>query len=860
MKTELTQWKFKYIENSCTLGRAENGNSVTVPVDGAITGLGSTGEASFAGFDDAAWKNVTVPHDWAVTMPFSTSYSSGTGYLAGGIGWYRCHFTLNEEQAKKHVRILFEGVYKKSAVWCNSNYLGKWAYGFTPFEYDLTGLVHEGDNVISVKVMHPDIADCRWYTGSGIIRKVYLDITENVFVKTDGVFFSVNDIDDGKALVRVSAEIKNGGAKKAKKLLTHELIGADGKLALKLENIVKLAPGEEKTVVLLGVIENPELWSIENPALYTLKTSLSGVARAGSANPAALSKDETCMRVGIRAIWFDADEGFLLNGKSVKFKGVCVHDDAGCLGNAVPAEVWRRRLEVLKSCGCNAIRMAHNPHLRELYSLCDEMGFLVMDEVFDEWEGCKNKWSTGHNVYPPVHQGYAEDFHEWYEKDVAAFVRRTRNNPSVVMWSVGNEIDYPNDPYVHPSFATMTGNNDANKPAAEKVYNPQKPNIERLSVIAATLANEVRKHDTTRPVTLASAFPELTSNTGYFDALDIVGYNYKEHLYADDHKRFPALPILGSENGHTYEQWKAVRDNDYISGQFIWTGIDFLGETVGWPVHGSEAGILTTAGFPKTQFWFRKSLWYDKPFVKIVTAAAVMAPAVLSSAVLASNNAFDGLSAERKGENRWHAEFEPAWNYNDGQKIDVRIFSVANSVTLSLGGKKLGVFERDENTGFISVVVPYAPLPLVVTCDDGSSDTLVPVGSPVGIEPRVFNAGCEGGAACANSTEVAQIELCLKDAAGNIVAAKESDCAVYVEVSNGTLLGIDNGNQSDNTPFTSRRRNFYKGRMVVYVRPDVAKCCANSATGENARGEPQKKCCVTFFPEGKLNPVCVTLE
>ena len=841
MKTELTQWKFKYIENSCTLGRAENGNAVTVPVDGAITGLGSTGEASFAGFDDAAWKNVTVPHDWAVTMPFSTSYSSGTGYLAGGIGWYRCHFTLDAEQAKKHVRILFEGVYKKSEVWCNSNYLGKWAYGFTPFEYDLTGLVHEGDNVISVKVMHPDIADCRWYTGSGIIRKVYLDVTENVFVKTDGVFFTVDEVKDGKASVRVSAEIKNGGAKRAKKLLTHELIGADGKSVLKLENTVNLAPGEEKTVVLSGVVENPVLWSLEMPMLYTLKTSVSGVAKAGATSSKLSASDETCMRVGIRTFRFDADKGFFLNGKSLKFKGVCVHDDAGCLGNAVPTEVWRRRLEILKSCGCNAVRMAHNPHLRELYSLCDEMGFLVMDEVFDEWEGCKNKWSTGHNVYPPVHQGYAEDFHEWYAKDVAAFVRRTRNNPCVVMWSVGNEIDYPNDPYVHPSFATMTGNNDANKPAAEKVYNPQKPNIERLSVIAATLAAEVRKHDTTRPVTLASAFPELTSNTGYFDALDIVGYNYKEHLYADDHKRFPALPILGSENGHTYEQWKAVRDNDYISGQFIWTGIDFLGETVGWPVHGSEAGILTTAGFPKTQFWFRKSLWYEKPFVKIVTASAVLA---------ADNNASEALPSERKGENRWHAEFEPTWNYLDGQKIDVRIFSAANRVTLSLGGKKLGDFQKDEKTGFISVVVPYAPLPLVATCDDGATDTLVPVGEPVRIEAGVFNAAVAGkNASCAKPAEVAQIELSLKDKSGNVVTDAKSEISVRVAVSNGTLLGIDNGNQSDNTPFSSRSRSFYKGRMVVYVRLGAPQNSANNA-----------KCSVTFVPDGKLNPVCVTLE
>ncbi len=817
MKTELTQWKFKYIEGSCTLARPENGNSETVPANGIVTGLGNTGEAFFAGYDDSSWKNVTVPHDWAVSMPFSKSYSSGTGYLAGGIGWYRCHFTLTEEQAKKHVRVLFEGVYKKSAVWCNSNYLGKWAYGFTPFEFDLTGLVRPGDNIIAVKVMHPDIADSRWYTGSGIIRKVYVDVTDDVFVKTEGVFFHVDKIEGGNAEVVVSAEIKNGGRSCAERTFCHELLDAEGKCALKLESAVKLDAAEEKTVALKGTALNPRLWSVEDPALYTLRTTLSG-----GAGGAVASSDAVENKVGFRTIRFDADKGFFLNGKPVKFKGVCVHDDAGCLGNAVPAAVWRRRLETLKDCGCNAVRMAHNPHLRELYALCDEMGFLVMDEVFDEWEGCKNKWSTGHNVYPPVHQGYSEDFHEWYAKDVAAFVRRTRNCPSVVMWSIGNEIDYPNDPYVHPSFGEMTGNNDANKPAAEKLYNPQKPDIERLSVLAAALAAEVRKHDTTRPVTLASAFPELTSTTGYFDALDIVGYNYKEHLYADDHKRFPSLPILGSENGHTYEQWKAVRDNEYISGQFIWTGIDFLGETVGWPVHGSEAGILTTAGFPKTQFWHRKSMWSGKPFVKIVTA-----PSVLASG--------SDVPSEKQGAERWYSEFEPVWNYKEGQKIDVRIFSSADNVTLSLGGTKTGLLKKDEKTGYISVTVDYKNLPLKAVCDDGASDVLVPVGEPVRVDAVVF------GGYDAEKSEIIQVELALKDNDGNVVTGVP--CAVTAEVRFGTLLGIDNGNQSDNTPYASRCREFHKGRMVVYVRPSSL----------------SKECYLTVYPSLALNPVCIRL-
>lgn len=247
----------------------------------------------------------------------------------------------------------------------------------------------------------------------------------------------------------------------------------------------------------------------------------------------------------------------------------------------------------------------------ELYALCDAMGFLVMDEAFDEWENPKNKWSTGHNVYPPKHQGYYEAFPEWHEKDLRAMVRRDRNHPSVILWSIGNEIDYPNDPYCHPMFETMTGNNDANKPAAERQYDADKPNMKRIAVIAGQLAAIVKEEDESRPVTVAAAFPELSAELGFFDMLSVVGYNYKEHLYEKDHKRFPDKTFLGSENSHSEEAWKAVTDNPYICGQFLWTGIDYLGEAKGWPVHGSQAGLLTTAGFPKPEYDRRKALWQE---------------------------------------------------------------------------------------------------------------------------------------------------------------------------------------------------------------------------------------------------------
>jgi hypothetical protein len=296
----------------------------------------------------------------------------------------------------------------------------------------------------------------------------------------------------------------------------------------------------------------------------------------------------------------------------MKFKGVCVHHDGGCLGAAMKKEVWRRRLELLKKSGCNAIRCSHNPHMPELYDLCDELGFMMMDEAFDEWENPKNKWSTGHNVYPPRHQGYYEDFPAWHEADLRTMVKRDRNHPSVIFYSIGNEIDYPNDPYCHPMFSEMTGNNDNNKPAAERQYDANKPNMERLSVLARELVAIVKDEDSSRPVTVAAAFPELSTRIGFIDEIDVVGYNYKEHLYAEDHKRFPEKTFLGSENGHSPEAWKIVEDNSYVCGQFIWTGIDYLGEAHGWPIRGSGAGFITTAGFAKDEFNERSKLWGGK--------------------------------------------------------------------------------------------------------------------------------------------------------------------------------------------------------------------------------------------------------
>ncbi|HNW55362.1 MAG TPA: glycoside hydrolase family 2 TIM barrel-domain containing protein, partial [Bacteroidales bacterium] len=349
-------------------------------------------------------------------------------------------------------------------------------------------------------------------------------------------------------------------------------------------------------------------WSLEQPNLYTLRTIIKQDGKI---------IDQNEQQIGLRALTFDANKGFALNGVWTKVKGVCIHHDAGCLGAAVPREVWKRRLINLKAMGCNAIRLSHNPQAPEVYELCDEIGLLVMDEAFDEWEFPKRKWITGWNNGTPEFQGSAAFFEEWSDKDLADMVLRDRNHASVVMWSVGNEVDYPNDPYSHP----VLDHANINQPM-HGGYKPDSPKAERLGGIAKRLTAIVRSLDTSRPVTAALAGVVMSNETDYPFALDITGYNYTEDRYAQDHVKYPNRVIFGSENGHSMASWKAVRDNEYVFGQFLWTGIDYLGESGTWPSRGFYSGLFNFGGFLKPRGHFREALWSSKPVTYIGTYPA----------------------------------------------------------------------------------------------------------------------------------------------------------------------------------------------------------------------------------------------
>lgn len=765
--------------------------------------LGDIQDAWNKTYQDSDWEPVTIPHDWSVRQPFSTEYSSGTGYVAGGIGWYRCSFFLDEKYRGKQISIVFDGVYKNSQVWCNSYYKGGWPYGYTTFRHDITkdACFGEEENLICVKVSHTDISDSRWFTGSGITRKVTVLIENEVHPAADGIFFQTPNVSKEQTSILVTNHILNSSDETKKVTVKNILKNAGNEELLSISTECVIEKNDFYVFENKGTMTNPMLWSTDTPYLYTLETYIKQEDCKQVSNTKWYLADSK--KVGIRSFSFDPDSGFTLNKISQKLKGVCVHHDAGCLGAAVTPLVWVRRLLKLKEMGCNAIRMSHNPHMPELYDLCDSMGFLVMDEAFDEWEGVKNKWSTGHNVYPPKHQGYYEVFPEWHEKDLVSLIRRDRNHPSIIMWSVGNEIDYPNDPYCHPLFQTMTGNNDKEKPAAERQYNPSKPNALRLVHIAKNLTEIVRKEDSSRPVTLASAFPELSAQLGLYDSLDVIGYNYKEHLYEEDHKRFPNQPILGSENSHGYKEWLAVKKNDSISGQFLWTGVDYLGEAHGWPIHGSSAGLLTLAGFEKTSYYRRKSLWSPKPCIYLATARF------------------------EKSNHEWTPMYE-SWNYIPGEEVEVRCYTNLGYAELFLNEESLGKKEMDDNTGYISWIVPFKEGCLKAVTNTAEQESTSPAikaslfttFSPCKIRLKKFKLPANTIAFHAFPDEnLHQIEVTIADQNSNRVVSDSS--MLYVSAKeNAILLGLENGDLADVTSYTETYRRAYEGRLLIYVKKE----------------------------------------
>ena len=746
--------------------------------DGWTFVLGDVEGAEAPAFNDSRWMPVQLPHDWSVKGTLSPDNASCTGYLPAGTGWYRKHFDAGSLPEGKTF-IYFEGVYNRSSVYLNGHLLGDRPSGYASFMYDMTPYLNRsGDNVLAVRVDHSRIADSRFYTGSGIYRDIWLVSSGQSHFALWGVGYATVEMTARQAIVRVDTQVEGP-------------LPARAKLALTLKddagNVVAKSVTEASAKQYVDLkVKSPRRWDMDDPYLYTLEAALVS---------AKVVLDRTEVKVGIRTLAFDPDTGFALNGVNRKIKGVCLHHDAGVLGAVVPEEVWERRLRNLKAIGTNAIRTAHNPQTPVFYDLCDRLGLLVMDEAFDEWEYNKKKWVEGWNIGTPAMEGTADFFNEWGERDVTDMVRRDRNHPSIFLWSIGNEVDYPNDPYSHPILDG--GNFEFNQPMSGG-YKPDAPDAMRIGEIAKRLAACVRAADPSRPVTGALAGVAMSNQTAYPDAVDVVGYNYSENRYAKDHAAYPDRVIYGSENSSGYDAWKAARDNDFIFGQFIWTGIDYLGESRAWPSRGFYSGLLDLCGNVKPRGRMRAAMWCDDPVCYIGTYPKPQPRPERRRPMGDSSDAWD------------------TWNYEDGQLIRVVCYTNAAQARLLLDGKEVGAMTPfNDETGIIGWDVPYKPGVLKAEGYDASGKKVSEYEIRTALRPASLKAVADRKELEAGGLVHVSVEVL--DDNGNPVPLGDNEITCNVE-GPARLLGLESANNADMGNWNDNVQRAYRGRLMAYIK------------------------------------------
>lgn len=727
---------------------------------------------SRANYNDKGWRKLDLPHDWSIEGRFDSIWPAGNGggALPGGIGWYRKTFTT--QVVNKKVYIEFDGIFKNSEVWINGHYLQKWPYGYTSFRYDLTKWLRPDNqqNVIAVRVDNSLQPNSRWYTGSGIYRDVKLVTTNRTAIKHWGTFITTPEVSHKEATVAVEYDILKSGKGSLK--IISSVYDAKGN---KVKETASADFEKGKYYQNLHV-ENPILWSVDYPHLYKMVSSV-------FQNGKLVDQVETSF--GIRFYNFDADEGFSLNGEYMKILGVCQHHDLGALGAAFNASAAKRQLRILKEMGVNAIRMAHNPPAAKLLDLCDEMGFLVMDESFDMWAKKKNKYD------------YHLNFREWHGKDLEHMVKRDRNHPSIIMWSIGNEI--------------------------REQFDSSGIRITR------ELVRIVKQFDTTRPVICALSESEPEKNFIYQSgALDVVAINYKIDSYKDFQTNYPGQKMIASENvsglasrghydmpsdslrlwppsskykyvpdgnpdfsvsaydnvaaywGTTHENnWWQVKRYKYVSGLFVWSGFDFMGEPVPYPypARSSYYGIIDLAGFPKDVYYMYQSEWTDEPVLHVF----------------------------------------PHWNWEKGKLVDVKAyFNKADEVELFLNGKSLGRKSKTDSTFHVMWRVPFEPGEIKAVSYNKNRKVLErkikTAGDPYKIELAVENSSIDRKA-----KELSFITIKIVDKDGNIIP--DADNMVRVEVDGpAEIVAMDNGFPADLTPFQSSSRRVYKGLALAFIK------------------------------------------
>ncbi|WP_345953459.1 sugar-binding domain-containing protein [Mucilaginibacter sp. PAMB04168] len=736
--------------------------------------LGDDNAAKNEVYNDNAWRQLSLPHDWSIEGAFNEKNptTQAGGGLPAGIGWYRKNFMVPASAQGKNVFIDFDGVYCNSEVWINGHYLGKRPNGYISFQYDLTPYLHYGTqaNVIAVKVDNSAQPNSRWYTGSGIYRNVWLSTVAKSYIPQWGSFVTTH-VNKANAIVRMQTQIVKHQEGLYLKATVYTPAG-------QLVNSITTPVESNDTAVTINqniVVGQPKLWSVDNPNLYKVVLQV-------LAGKQVVDKYQTY--IGIRTFNFDKDEGFSLNDEPMKIKGVCMHHDLGALGAAINVRAMERQLEILKAMGCNAIRTAHNPPAPEFLDLCDRMGFLVMDEAFDMWRKKKNK------------QDYYQHFDKWHKRDLEDQVKRDRNHPSIIIWSIGNEIREQFD---------STG----------------------IS-ITRELVGIVKGLDGTRYVTSALSEADPKKNFIYQSgALDILGFNYHPETYTNFPKIYLGQKFLATETisgyatrgfydtptdstrhwptsskekftqgnpefavtaydnvaaywGSTHEEtWKIIKKYDYLSGEFVWSGFDFIGEPVPypWPARSSYYGIIDLAGFPKDVYYMYQSEWTDKPVLHLL----------------------------------------PHWNWQSGKTVDVwAYYNNADEVELYLNGRSLGVQKKQGEDLHISWKVPFEPGTLrAVSRKNGRIVLTKEIRTAA--EPARIELLADRKLLKSNGTDLSFVTVRVLDKNGNLVPDADNQINFTV-TGKGALAGVDNGAQSSMEPFKASQRKAFHGMCLAIVQ------------------------------------------
>jgi beta-galactosidase len=735
--------------------------------------LGDIPSASASNFDDNSWRNLDLPHDWSIEGVLDSINPMGSdgGYFPAGIGWYRKTFTVPATWKDKIVTIYFEGVYMNSEVFVNGKLLGKYPYGYSSFSYGITpNLIFGRENVISVKVDNSKQKNCRWYSGSGIYRHVWLVVTDPIHVAQWGVSITTPNVSTEKATVLIKTRVRNETNLQQSIHLKTRLLT---KNALSVgENQIKivLPANSEKEIDQAISVDKPLLWTPETPHLYQAEVKVLKDNKV---------TDDTRTPFGIRSIKFSTENGFQLNGKTVKINGGCMHHDNGCLGAAAFNRAEERRVELLKSAGFNAVRTSHNPPSEAFLDACDRLGMMVMDESFDGWKESKKPFD--YSIY----------FNEWCQRDIEAMVLRDRNHPSIIIWSTGNEII------------------ERKKPEAVET--------------AKMLANYIRKIDPTRPITSAMTTwdNEWTMFDPLFAAHDISGYNYQLHRAPSDHERVPSRIIVQTESypRDAFANWKMVQNHNYIIGDFVWTAMDYLGESgIGrwyysgekpgehwesdlFPWHAAYCGDIDLTGWRKPVSHYRNMLYNNTE--KIYLAVREPEP--------------EALKIKETMWSVWPTWESWTWPGYKGKEIKVEVYSKYPKVRLYLNKELVGEQVTTEEQQFkATFTLPYAAgeLKAVGIMDNKEAETTILQTAGDATKIRLIPDRTK---ISADGQDLSFVTIEVTDTDGRLQPNAENRLQFKID-GPGVIAGVDNGDIKDTDPYFAASRKTWHGRALVVIR------------------------------------------